>query len=471
MNPVLAALVVLMLVFPGLADATLTDNDPLGRALTLEADGRHGEGLALLEREGSARRGTEGAALILSAARMALRAGDENEARRLAGAALPVATGNGRVALEAARILRSAGAPREALELAARAASTDPTVRFAAQELRFDIMATMPGRPTTPGAPGVASVLAGALAVLAIRAWWPRLPVTPRHIPGTPLEPGQQVGNWIVERAVSQSLHARLYRGRHVRNGSRVAIKQALVGGRSDDPAWARFRQEMNTLEAVGRDEPGIPRLAGTIGHDIIVNAWVEGETFEALAGRIAWDEALVMGVATARTLARLHARGVIHRDIKPANLMREQTTGRPMILDFGIARLAAGEGLTVDAALPMGTFGFMAPEQFASASQAGPAADQYGLALTLYWLLTGRMPTEPWLGPRTFQYVSAEAFLPPQPPAGMAGGERPSPERVAAIGAVLARAWQERSDDRFPDLDAFADALERIRSTGPRRV
>ncbi|MEB3238546.1 MAG: protein kinase [Candidatus Sericytochromatia bacterium] len=460
-----------VLVHAGTARAEPGDGDPLGRALALEASGQAPEAIVLLEEQGADLKGTEGAALTLSAARMALRAGSAAEARRLANLAMPLAPDNGRVALEAARILRAAGDPTDALELASRAASEDPTVRFAAQELRFDILATLPRKPATPGAPVVGAVLAASLALLGARAWWGRPSDAVRHVPGTPIEAGRIVGDWLVERAISQSMHARIFRGRHLRTGDRVAIKQALIGGLPDDPAWSRFRQEMATLQAIGVDEPCIPPLIATLGSDIIINAWVEGETFEALAGTVSFEETLALGTSAARTLARLHARGIVHRDIKPANLMRERATGRPMLLDFGIARLAGGQGLTMDASLPMGTFGFMAPEQFASASQAGPSSDQYGLALTLYWLLTGHMPADPWLGPRTFQYVSADSFQPPRPPEGGPYGSEASHERIAALGAALGRAWQERPEDRFPDLNAFADALDRIRSIGPRPV
>ncbi|MEB3300140.1 MAG: serine/threonine-protein kinase [Candidatus Sericytochromatia bacterium] len=459
----------LLAVFLGIPPTIGTD--PLGAALALEQEGRRMEAIHLLEREGQRQGATAGATLLLSAARMCLRHDRSDQAHRLAKDALALAPGNGRVGLECARILRQAGDPREALAVAAAAASVDLTVRFAAQELRFDILATLPRRPASPAAPLVATALALSLFGLGLRAWGAPREIVRRRVPGGALETGMQVGEWIVERPINQGLHARLFLGREVRTGRKVAMKQAIVGLRTDDPMWARFRQEIETLATLGTEEPGIPRMAVFHPPDLLVTEWIEGETFEELARRLPWQDVLRLGVETARTLARIHAKGVVHRDVKPANLMRERATGRPVLLDFGIARVAAGQGLTVDASLPLGTFGFMAPEQFASASQAGPAADQYGLALSLLWLLAGRMPTEPWLGPRTFRFVPEQEFKGPTLEDIPYGHPVATREACDAVAKVLARGWSELPEHRFADMQCFAEALENVRAMLPSNV
>jgi RNA polymerase sigma factor (sigma-70 family) len=100
----------------------------------------------------------------------------------------------------------------------------------------------------------------------------------------------------------------------------------------------------------------------------------------------------------TARLLAAvagaadyLHQRGIVHGDLKPGNilLLADDT---PLICDFGVARRIFSEGARAQpVAPPGGTPAYMAPELFAN--QPGPASDVYTLGITLYQLLTGKLP------------------------------------------------------------------------------
>ena len=86
--------------------------------------------------------------------------------------------------------------------------------------------------------------------------------------------------------------------------------------------------------------------------------------------------------------IAALHRSGTLHRDLKPGNVM-VTTTGRVVILDFGIA----SEITTTDTRRTMedafsGTVGYMAPEQCAG-QPSGPASDWYSLGALLYEALT----------------------------------------------------------------------------------
>jgi hypothetical protein len=104
--------------------------------------------------------------------------------------------------------------------------------------------------------------------------------------------------------------------------------------------------------------------------------------------------EAVRLVRQSAEGLAALHAAGVIHRDLKPGNILLDHD-GRPLLSDFGLARLAGGSGLTGPGAI-LGTPEYMAPEQTeVGASEVAEAADVYGLGAVLYHLLTGRKPYE----------------------------------------------------------------------------
>ncbi|MCX5382129.1 serine/threonine-protein kinase [Streptomyces sp. NBC_00083] len=94
-----------------------------------------------------------------------------------------------------------------------------------------------------------------------------------------------------------------------------------------------------------------------------------------------------------ADALAASHADGVVHRDLKPANVLLDERDGvmRPMLTDFGIARLADSPGLTRTHEF-VGTPAYVAPESAEGRPQTS-AVDIYGAGILLYELVTGRPP------------------------------------------------------------------------------
>ncbi|MGG8406081.1 serine/threonine-protein kinase, partial [Streptomyces sp. 12297] len=94
-----------------------------------------------------------------------------------------------------------------------------------------------------------------------------------------------------------------------------------------------------------------------------------------------------------ADALAASHADGVVHRDLKPANVLLDESDGqmRPMLTDFGIARLADSPGLTRTHEF-VGTPAYVAPESAEGRPQTS-AVDIYGAGILLYELVTGRPP------------------------------------------------------------------------------
>lgn len=95
-------------------------------------------------------------------------------------------------------------------------------------------------------------------------------------------------------------------------------------------------------------------------------------------------------GRQVASALRAAHGAGIVHRDIKPSNLLLT-TNRRLKVIDFGLAR-EYGTARTA-AKMLLGSVEFLPPEQLADASTAGPPADIYALASTLFWCLTGQLP------------------------------------------------------------------------------
>ena len=115
---------------------------------------------------------------------------------------------------------------------------------------------------------------------------------------------------------------------------------------------------------------------------------YIDGEDLRSLLrriGRLPQDKGIQIAQQLCAGLAAAHHKGVLHRDLKPANIMIDGQ-GQARITDFGLARLAAGEG----AGEVVGTPSYMAPEQLAR-GETSVQSDLYSLGLVLFELFTGQ--------------------------------------------------------------------------------
>ena len=90
--------------------------------------------------------------------------------------------------------------------------------------------------------------------------------------------------------------------------------------------------------------------------------------------------------------LEAAHKRGLIHRDIKPANIWLEEGRDRVKILDFGLARGTAEDGILTQAGAVIGTPAYMSPEQ-AQAEPVDARCDLFSLGVVIYRAATGELP------------------------------------------------------------------------------
>lgn len=97
------------------------------------------------------------------------------------------------------------------------------------------------------------------------------------------------------------------------------------------------------------------------------------------------------MGLALLGALTAAHARGVLHRDVKPANVLVEAGTGRVVLTDFGIARLAGSTTISETGAF-VGSPEYTSPERMQGAA-AGPESDLWSLGVLMCAALTGKSP------------------------------------------------------------------------------
>jgi serine/threonine-protein kinase len=188
-----------------------------------------------------------------------------------------------------------------------------------------------------------------------------------------------------------------VWRARDERLGREVALK-VLHPWVADDPELRqRFEREAAALARL--EHPNLVRLYDVLEHDgqtVLVFELVEGDALDTIIrGRtVDWDEARRYCAPVAAALAHAHARGVVHRDLTPANILVERGSGRVVVTDFGLARLARSSRTAPISGVLAGTPEYWAPEQ-AAGTATGPATDLYALGCVLFRLLAGRMPFE----------------------------------------------------------------------------
>ncbi len=251
---------------------------------------------------------------------------------------------------------------------------------------------------------------------------------------------------------------ATVYRARDMRYDRAVALKvlhQELGASKGGE----RFAREIRVL--AGLHHPHILPLFDSGEYEgaiFYVVPCIEGESLRRRLERerqLPLEEALRITREVADALDHAHRHGVIHRDIKPENILLEED--HAIVADFGVARAvtrAAGESQTT-AGMVVGTPAYMSPEQASGDHDLDGRSDQYSLACVLYEMLAGSPP----FSGATPRETIARRFTEPPP---SLRGERDVPE---ALDRAIRRALSPVPADRFPEVHAFAKALQAAES------
>ena len=171
-----------------------------------------------------------------------------------------------------------------------------------------------------------------------------------------------------------------------------VAVKVLKPEFREDKVFISKFRAEAQA--AAGLAHPNIVNIYD-VGEDhgvnFIVMELVEGITLKEYIekkGKLAVREATSIAIQVSQGLEAAHNSGIIHRDVKPQNIIIS-TDGKVKVTDFGIARAASSNTIS---STVMGSVHYSSPEQ-ARGGYSDAKSDIYSLGISLYEMLTGRVP------------------------------------------------------------------------------
>jgi serine/threonine protein kinase len=220
-----------------------------------------------------------------------------------------------------------------------------------------------------------------------------------------PLSSGTRLGPYEIVAALGSGGMGEVYRGRDTRLDRVVAIKilPEHISGRP--LARERFEREARAVSSL--NHPHICTLHD-IGHqdgiNYLVMEYLEGETLahRLKKGPLSPEQVLQCAIQITDALDTAHRHGVIHRDLKPGNIMLTKSGAK--LLDFGLAKVRAGNSVARMAELPtetmtltgertvLGTLQYMAPEQL-EGSEA--RTDIFALGAVIYEMATGRKAFE----------------------------------------------------------------------------
>ena len=180
-----------------------------------------------------------------------------------------------------------------------------------------------------------------------------------------------------------------------------VAIKVLKEEFCNDSSFVSKFKMEAQS--AAGLSHPNIVSVYDVIDEGklhYIVMELIEGITLKSYIqkkGRLEIKETIGIAIQVAQGIAAAHEQHIIHRDIKPQNMIISRD-GKVKVADFGIARAVSAQTMTSSA---MGSVHYISPEQ-ARGGFSDERSDIYSLGVTMYEMVTGRVPFDDLYGEKT---------------------------------------------------------------------
>ena len=273
-------------------------------------------------------------------------------------------------------------------------------------------------------------------------------------MPVTNLEVGKTVGDYEIIALLGHGGMGQVFKVRNLISDRVDAMKSLLSYGDGDAEKAERFLREIKVLARL--EHPNITsfRTAFRLNEELLmILEYVEGSSLsrKLAHNRLEVWRAVDYTCQVLSALGHAHKCGVLHRDVKPSNILIG-AGDRVKLTDFGIASLTADPGLTITGGT-VGTLYYMAPEQMKALPIDG-RADLYSVGVTLYEMITGRVP---FRGDSYYSVLKANLEHKPTPPGELV------PDLPAGLSAIIEKSLEKRPEDRFQTADEFRIALQEL--------
>lgn len=264
---------------------------------------------------------------------------------------------------------------------------------------------------------------------------------------------GRPFGPYEIRDVLGKGASATVFVGRRS-DGVDVAVKVLSTFAMGNADFRAAVPREFNALRKIEHPNVISVEKMGTIADVLFIEMErIDGPTLDQIltTGKpLALSRAVTIAIGIAEALTACHNAGVVHRDVKPSNvLMRDDDD--PVLFDFGLAQDA--ESPAAEPGRLFATPMTASPEQVAAEGMVDGRADVYALGVTLFRMVTGKLP---FYGERMdLLRMHAEA-------------EPPTPRSInksipESLETLVLRAIEKRPDDRFQSADEFAEALRAL--------
>ena len=233
-----------------------------------------------------------------------------------------------------------------------------------------------------------------------------------------------------------------------------VAIKVLKEEFASDENFVSKFKMEAQA--AARLSHPNIVNVYDVVDEEnlhYIVMELIEGITLKSYIEKkelLDSKEAIGITIQVAQGIAAAHEQHIIHRDIKPQNMIISKD-GKVKVADFGIARAVSSQ--TVNSSAAVGSVHYISPEQ-ARGGYCDERSDIYSFGITLYEMVTGRVPFE---GDNTVAVALAHLEDPVVPPGDY------NPQVYPGLEDIILKCTKKKPDRRYGSMEEVIHDLRRV--------
>ncbi|WP_372366144.1 WD40 repeat domain-containing serine/threonine-protein kinase [Candidatus Uabimicrobium sp. HlEnr_7] len=269
--------------------------------------------------------------------------------------------------------------------------------------------------------------------------------------------PTRQIGPYRVLEEIGTGGMGKVYKAYHPQEDKTVAVKVMLRTSEISSQERNRFYAEAQLTAKLQHDNiVKVHDVKMEDDMDYIVMDFVDGVPLSLILKntKLSLRRSLEIVKEVSLAMDYAHNKGVIHRDLKPSNLMVNNRTGRPIIMDFGLAKNTELSTEVTKTGAILGTPRYMAPEQASGKNKmVGPETDVYALGAILYLMVSG-VPAVRGDNPAKIIYNVLHEDI--------ASPKKYNSRLPVKVETICMTALQKSPQDRYNSAGALAEDIDR---------